>query len=402
MKGQNYFADFVKAPQIIQGTPNYNVEVGEGNNPPGDFYPAPYLKVAVSENIIGGTNFVLMPGKVIAFDSAKRLIGAGLAADFKAFKTAYEGNGGDAAAKLAAGRAAATIKYDAADVQAGIRNAQGNFAVADALVVESMYFAGLNVTDPIGIMRYTARQASGSDPYDPSSFYKHNYDTGPARAFTRWGYIQIPVVEVNERAMAIGLNASDVRLDLYMEVGEVPSFYKGGVEQTLTLKTNPTLFSAAATAGVPTEYAMVGRTIFINEPVGTSDWEVRYTPKVDLPFSCLKYSYGSGKIVGSTDVTDGVAQVTIGDFIGKVVGFDTDSNYQISGTAGCSTEKIGRILDVKLGSSKDLALVRTYMRDFGLWQEAPGSATDGRNAILSIANAPKYIVRIAINFNLFY
>jgi hypothetical protein len=61
--------------------------------------------------------------------------------------------------------------------------------------------------------------------------------------------------------------------------------------------------------------------------------------------------------------------------------------------------QIGQILDVKNGSDKDLALVLTWFRDQGLWQEQPGSATDGRNTMLSIVNAPKYVARIAVNFN---
>ena len=50
--GRNYMANLVGAPQIIQGTPNYNVEVSEGQVPPGEFYPAGYLPVTQSENRI--------------------------------------------------------------------------------------------------------------------------------------------------------------------------------------------------------------------------------------------------------------------------------------------------------------------------------------------------------------
>ena len=77
-KGTNYFASFEKAPQIIQGTPSYDIEVGDGINPPGNFYPAHYLPVVQSENRIGGSNFVFMPGKVITYDTNKRLVPAGL------------------------------------------------------------------------------------------------------------------------------------------------------------------------------------------------------------------------------------------------------------------------------------------------------------------------------------
>ena len=400
--GVNYFADYVKAPQIIQGTPNYNVEVSEGNNPPGDFFPATYLKVAVSENRIGGSNFVLMPGKVVAFDTNKRLITAGLAMEKEAYDTAYADEDGNTAAKIAAGEAASSIKYNATDVAAGVRDAEGYNCTADDYLATSMKAAGLGVTDPIGIMRYSALQAAGTDPNDPSTFYKHNYDTGGSRAFSRWCYIQVPVVEINQRAEAITNSANSHRIALYLADGGVPYFYKAGVQKTLTLKPSPTDFTDPATAGTPDQYSIKGRTIFMNCAVDTSTWEVRYTPKVDLPFTCLSVGYGSGKIINSTDLSNGLAEKGLADYIGQVVGYNLDSNFQVFGSTGCSTRKVGRILDVKAGSSKDLALVRTYFRDFGLWQEGPGSATDGRNAYLAIANAPKYMVRIAINFNLFY
>lgn len=401
-QGVNYFADFVKAPQIIQGTPNYNVEVSEGNTPPGDFFPATYLKVAVSENRIGGSNFVLMPGKPVAFDTNKRLIPAGLAWEKESYDATYAETSGDAATKRAAANAAATIKYTAVDAAAGVRNANGLVCTADEILAEEMMDASIGVTDPIGIMRYSALQAAGTDPNDPSTFYKHNYDTGGSRAFIRKCYIQVPVVEVNQRAEAVTNGSNTHRIALYIADGGVPYFYKAGVQKTLTLKASPTDFTAAASAGTPDQYCIKGRTIFLNEKVNTATWEIRYTPKVDLPFTCLSVGYGSGKIINSTDGSNGLTEKGLKDYIGQVIGYNLDSNFQLFGSTGCNTKKVGRILDVKQGSSKDLALVRTYFRDFGLWQEAPGSATDGRNAYLAIANAPKYIVRIAVNFDLFY
>ncbi|MDY0199180.1 MAG: hypothetical protein RBR68_15350 [Tenuifilaceae bacterium] len=402
-KGVNYFANYEKAPQIIQGTPNYNVEVSEGNNPPGDFFPATYLKVAVSENRIGGSNFVLMPGKPVAFDTNKRLIPAGLAMEKESFEETYSTTVGDAATKLTAAEAAATIKYSAVDASAGVRDPYTGLVVtADDVVASSMKAAGLGVTDPIGIMRYSALQAAGTDPSDPSTFYKHNYDTGGAKAFTRWAYIQVPVVEINQRAEAMVNGSNSHRIALYLADGGSVTFYKAGVQKTVTQKASPALFTDPVSAGIPDQYAINGRTVFLNCKIAASDWEIRYTPKVDLPFTCLSVGYGSGKIINSTDGSNGLVEKGLADYIGQVVGYNLDSNFQVLGTDGCSTRKLGRILDVKAGSSKDLALVRTYFRDFGLWQEGPGSATDGRNAYLAIANAPKYMVRIAVNFNLFY
>lgn len=394
----NYFANHQIAPQILSGTPMFNVEVGEGNNPPGDFYPAAYLPAVQSENRIGGTYFSLMPGKVIAYDSNKRLIPAGLAMDYNIFNAAY-----DAAApgdELTDARAVAKVKYTAKDEDNGTINAQGQFAQADDYVAETMFEAGLKVTEPIGYMRYSALVANGTDPNDPTTWYKHAYDTGGAKAYGRTYYIQVPVVEVNARVEAIKENVTSHRIALYTDGGAV-IITKGGVLQGAMIQlASPGLMTQVA--GDPTQFSFVGRTVFFNAPT-PADYKIKYTPKTNLPFACLK-STNIGDI--NIDV-EGVSDANgVAEYLGKVIGYDRDSNYTVFNATGagtstgtCGAEKIGRVLDVKSGASKDLALVRTYFRDFGLWGEAPGSATDGRNAILSIANAPKYIARIAVNFN---
>lgn len=384
-KGTNYFAQFEKAPQNIQGTPSYDVEVGDGINPPGSFFPAWYLPTAISENRIGGSNFVLMPGKVITYDTNKRLIGAGYILD----KANSEGS--------------RLIKYTAADVAAGVRNAANTATVvAGNEVYTGMVAAGLDViADPIGYIRYSALQAAGTDPNDPSTFFKHAYDTGGSRAYSRRGYIQVPIVEINTRAEALTAGAKEHRIVLYPDTNAL-TFYDvttpaSPVQKTLTLVASPTALTPPASGSVPTSYAMIGRTLLFNYTLPTG-WEVRYAPKVDLPFACLKVDYGSGKIIGTGQTANAQVAFGVSSLIGKTVGYNINSDYQVTGSSGCSAAKIGRILDLKEGQSSDLALVRTYFRDFGLWQEGPGSATDGRNAILSIANAPKYIARIATNF----
>lgn len=368
-QGTNYFANHVGAPQILQGTPNYNVELGEGINPPGDFYPAHYLPTCISENRIGGSYYVLMPGKVIAFDSNKRLIGAGLAKDY------------------ALGDGSGTILYTKDDTLAGFTNANGGIVVEGDKVTDFMYDAGLTVTDPIGIMRYSSLMAPGTDPSDPSTFWKHQYDTGGARAFSRWGYIQVPIVETNARREDVQTGAMDHRIALYPGDAGV-TFYLNATQVTgMTQVSNVT--KLVPVEGTPTQYAKVGRTYFFNAPAPAT-FNVRYTPKIDLPFTSLTATGSDSAPI--TEATEwGLAK-----YIGQTVSYDTNSNFKI---AAGGENIIGRILDVKVGSSKDLALVRTYYRDFGLWQEQPGSATDGRNAILSIANAPKYIARIAVQFN---
>lgn len=393
-QGTNYFANLIGAPQILQGTPNYNVEVSEGQNPPGEWYPAHYLPALISENRLQGSYFVLMPGKVVALDTNKRLIPAYLG---------YE-------ARSASGTW--VTKYTALDEEAATRVPGSNpiKATAGTTVASLMSAAGISATVPVGIMRYSALAAPGTDPSNPATFFRHAYDTGGARAFSRWCYIQVPVVEVNERVEVMSTGATDHRIALWPSSVALRFFDTKalGTEKTLTLYAAPNLMTPVS-GGDPTQYCMIGRTIFFNGAI-PAGWTVRYTPDIKTPFSCLKVDYGTGKIIGSSVATSGVyaygtdTSGVIDDkfenYLGQLVTYDVNSNFQFWNTATASGfEKVGRILDVKAGTSQDLALVRTYFRDQGLWQEAPGSATDGRGAQLSIANAPRYIARIAVNFN---
>lgn len=378
VNGRNYQANHQVAPQILQGTPNYNVEVSEGQNPPGEFYPASYLPAVISENRIAGSAYVLMPGKVIALDkSNKRIVPAGFAKD---------------EADAAAG--ARSIKYSRLDVDNGTVAPNGSMAVDGDEVVTAALAAGSTFTDPVGIMRYAALAAPGTDPSNPATFFKHSYDTGGARAFSRWAYIQVPVVEVNDRVETIAAGVNTHRIALYpgtaltiKDNGGVALFTAAGSVKAFANQLNQ---AAGATAD---GYALMGRTIMFNGPTGAG-WTVTYTPKVDLPFTHLVSPFAG-------DVTNG-ASGPISQFIGEEVGFNVESNFELWGSGIDNSQKIGRVLDIKNGSNEDLKLVFSYFRDFGLWQEQPGYATDGRNTQLSIANAPKYIARIAVNFNLFY
>lgn len=402
LKGVNYFGNHVGAPQILQGTPNYNVEVSEGMNPPGEFYPAFYLPTVESENRLQGSAFVLMPGKVVAFDKDARnrngrLITAGLALDYKTFAAA-EGS--------VPATGVTSIRYGQRDVEMGVVGVDGTpVAVSvdgqDGPAAEMYASANITgVTDPIGIMRYASLMAPGTDPSNPATFFKHAYDTGGARAFSRWAYIQVPVLEMDARIETIAVGKDTHRIALYDDGSALVFKNEAAGVVALTELASANDFAVVAAGAPPTQFARVGRTIMLNNPIPVAGaWSVQYQPKVDTPFSCIKVNKGAAF------AADGSNAIVTSDLMGEYVGYDIDSNFGLMTDVDGSTArvdqnfKLGQILDVKNGSDKDLALVLTWFRDQGLWQEQPGSATDGRNTMLSIVNAPKYVARIAVNFN---
>lgn len=369
MSGTNYFANHVVAPQIIQGTPNYNVELAEGQVPPGEFYAAGYLPIVQSENRIAGSGFVLMPGKVVCLDQNGRLVPAGLAAEIKSARSV--------AGYTYAGSA---TTYGQLSVDNQVVNYNGQFVTAEDEVADifSSSASAFNFTMPVGVMRYAGLKSPGADPTNPATYTQHSYDTNGARAFSRWCYIQVPVVETQARTESVASGVQSHRIALYASVAGVS--FTGA---SFTAKATPSFFTAPAGATAD-QYAIVGRTILFNGPTG-SGISVTYTPDIKTPFCSL--------VVSSAATPEALR--------GQSVSYDINSNF-VLGANKIAPHLVGQILDVKSGQSDDLKLVRTYFRDFGLWQEQPGSATDGRNAQLSIANAPKYIARIAVNFETLY
>jgi hypothetical protein len=416
-KGTNYIGDFVKADQILQGSPNFNVEVSEGQTPPGEFYPAPYLPTVLPENRIAGSGYVLMPGKVVSYDKNKRLVPAGLAMDVQGYYDTYKadfddvgGANGVASVAHATAQAAAGSadifghKYGSNDAGFGVITVGKTRPEAGEFVAESLVTAGYtnaSFSAPVGIMRYSKLMSPGMDPSNPFTFTRHAYDTGGSAAYSRWCYIQVPVIELNKREEPIPVGAVNFRIRVY-NTGSLTIRNTNTNADVTTCKEvySPQAFVLPTNPGdAPTQFAVMGRTIFFNNPV-PANWAVRYLPKVDLPFSGLVVGdaaqYAGGDSVLSLSSALGLC--------GQDVGFDFNSNYGLASDlktdviGGDYNRVVGRILDMKNGASEDLKLVRTYFRDQGLWQEQPGDATDGRNTQLSIVNAPKWIAKIAVNF----
>lgn len=98
--------------------------LSDGIAPAGRFIVAAYLP-HLRYNEEKFTDVVISSGKLVAFDSAGKVVPAGLKKDAEAF---------------AAGKDA-VIKYTAFDVQRGVRNFAGNLVTAGEAVVASFFDA---------------------------------------------------------------------------------------------------------------------------------------------------------------------------------------------------------------------------------------------------------------------
>jgi hypothetical protein len=345
--------------------------VAEGQVPPGEFYAASYLPVTQSENRIAGSGYVLMPGKVVCLDQNGRLVPAGLVAEIKKARSV-----------VGYTYAGAATTYGALSVENQVINLNNQFVQDDDEFVTGNLFStaasGFNFTMPVGIMRYAGLKAPGSNPTNPATFTQHGYDTNGARAFTRWCYIQVPVVETFARTESVAAGVTSHRITVYASSSGLT--FTGA---TLTAKALPSLMTAPS-GSTADQYSILGRTVLFNGP-SPSGLSISYTPEIKTPFCSL--------VVSSAPSAESLR--------GQSVSYDVNSNF-VLGSVKIAPHLVGQILDVRSGQDDDLKLVRSYFRDFGLWQEQPGSATDGRNTQLSIANAPKYIARIAVNFETLY
>lgn len=172
-----------------------NVEYSEGIRPTGEFMPAPYLPI-VSMNVYFEEPFVVMDGIPVGFDGGGYLVPAGYKVEAAAYKTTFDASGEVAA------DAAATIKYTAADVARGTKNAAGAAAVAGEPVVKSMFniaggapLAYLNrVSNPVGIADYNFWAHPGGDGLNPATYNQYNFNLQHRVVFLTDYVIQLPVV----------------------------------------------------------------------------------------------------------------------------------------------------------------------------------------------------------------
>jgi hypothetical protein len=134
-------------------TPNFEKKEGLRFGP---FVPASYLP-SVRTELENYDNFVISAGSPCSVDSNGFLVPAG-------YKIALA---------LGAGHGP---KYSAADVLAGVKNAQGAAAVAGAFVVDSLIAAGISTGNCIGVASYDVYMQLNSDPHNPGTYEYHNYN----------------------------------------------------------------------------------------------------------------------------------------------------------------------------------------------------------------------------------
>ncbi|QHJ78730.1 MAG: hypothetical protein [Bacteriophage sp.] len=156
--------------------------LSDGIAPAGRFIVAAYLP-HLRYNEEKFTDVVISSGKLVAFDSAGKVVPAGLKKDAEAF---------------AAGKDA-VIKYTAFDVQRGVRNFAGNLVTAGEAVVASFFDANKVLINGIsffsGVAQYDILQNAGGDNITPTTIDKINFNRQPVISFLADYHMQYPVVK---------------------------------------------------------------------------------------------------------------------------------------------------------------------------------------------------------------
>lgn len=164
-----------------------DIEHSEGVRPAGAFMAADYLP-QVRFDIFFKTPIVVSAGKPVAFDSNGKLVPAGLAIQLAA-ETATAGS--------------STLAYTQADIDSGIKNAQGVDVTVGEKVAASMVAAGITVSNHVGIAPYNYFMAPGGDGENPAQYTFGGFKPQGKVAFLTDYVIRLPVSTVADYADAV-------------------------------------------------------------------------------------------------------------------------------------------------------------------------------------------------------
>lgn len=369
------------------------VEHSEGVRPHGEFKPATWLPVQFFDKYYENW-FVMMPGKILAFDNQGRVVPA----QYNDVNV--------------------NIVYTANDVDAGTIDARtGTPVTAPAtFTVDSVTdFLGtgvkLAVSKPVGVAPYAILQWAGDgsdldDGFTPAAYKQHNYNMQHQIAILCDYVLELPLVPAEESAEDMTQDSFADSKAVFTALGNLP-VAKNTMRTQITFG-NGTLTDAATRFVVEKDSA--------DDVLAAGDWHIDLATGVVTVwasatlgggnlYTCT-YSHYAAAPTGSnvSRFASALGDLKPGDF----VKCNADSNFVV---ADPSTENfsdiIGQVLEVEDLFAKDaLDKVRTAYDSIGTnaagslpgyagqMDQMPGSATGGVSDKVHYAGAANLVVRI--------
>ena len=377
------------------------VEHSEGVRPHGEFKPAAWLPVKFFDKYYE-EYFVVMPGKVLAFDNQGRVCPAQY------------------------GLAGATITYAAADVTAGtidVRTgaalaagaALGPFNVAD--VADFMGTgAAMAVSSPVGVAPYAYWQWAGDgsaldDGFNPSGYRQHNHNLQHRVAILCDYVLELPLVPAAQASEDVGVEANDGTVSTFAAGALMADSANGGANPLLPLAKN-TVRTELKFSGAPASNFVVEKASAA-DIASAGDWHINLDTGVVTVFatstingaSDLQYSYFhyGAAVTGGSVFAAASGNLKAGDF----VVCDAESNLIAAAGGDDFKAIVGQILEVESAEKDALGMVKTAYNPpigteasgsspgyAGQMDQMPGSATGGVSDKVHYAGAADLVVRI--------
>lgn len=370
------------------------VEHSEGIRPHGEFKPAAWLPVQYYDKHFEEW-FVIMPGKVLAFDNDGRVVPAQY------------------------GLSGATITYTTSDVEAGVIDVRTGSPLLTAAVgtfnvsaVSSFLGSGvaMAVSAPVGVAPYAFWQWAGDssdydDGFNPAGFRQHNHNLQHQVAILCDYVLELPLVPATVAAAEDVAYASYAdNLVTFAAVSNLP-VAKNTVRTPLT-------WEAGTLSDEDTRFVV--QVDAVTDITSLGDWHIDYATGVVTAYFAsdpgagnlykLTYSHYASAPTSVSKFASAVGDLKAGDF----VMCDANSNYQVITGSETFQDIMGQVLEIEDVYDKDaLARVRTAYNPpigtdasgslpgyAGQMDQMPGSATGGVSDKVHYAGAANLVVRI--------
>lgn len=369
------------------------VEHSEGVRPHGEFKPAAWLPVQFFDKYYE-EHFVVLPGKVLAFDNDGRVVPAGLAS-------------------------ATSIVYTAADVAAGVIDVTTGAALAAAKTVDissAITFLGrtgvdLAVSKPVGVAPYAMWQWAGDsssldDGSNPAGYRNHNHNLQHQVAILCDYVLELPLVPFKQTAANLDENTHSGNVAVLDALANIPL-------ATITSRTEPVIGGDGSAASLALVALFVTRVDTAAEVDAAGEWHLDLTTGIISVFTASQLVIAAGKltltyyhydtvVTAASAFASASGPLVAGDFVVA----DANSNFVKAGNVDFR-DIVGQVLEVESAAKGALDKVRTAYNPAlgtdasgslpayaGQMDQMPGSATGGVSDKVHYAGAADLVVRI--------